>query len=83
MSSRHPATNRRDGFVQAIKDAVRTNGFGQVMTVKIGLQVRLHVSKDETRALSGEILLEFADNPRSSEVHVRDGPGVHDQPVQW
>ena len=68
--------------MQTIKNAVRTNDFGQVMTVKIRLQVRLHVSKDEARALSGEVLLKFAHNPGSGEVDVRDGSGINDQPMQ-
>src|SRR5208282_6806331 len=79
----HGAAKRSEGFVQAIKNSLRTNDFGQVMTVEIRLQVRLYVSKDETRALSGEVFLEFGHNPGSREVHVRDGSRINDQPMQW
>jgi hypothetical protein len=68
--------------MQAIKNTVRTNSFGQVMTVEIRPQVRLYMSQDETRTLSGEVLLKFAHNTRSREVDVRDSSGINDQPVQ-
>jgi len=69
--------------MQAIKNAIWANGLGQVMTVQIRFEVRLDVSKNQTRALSGEVHLDFAHNASSGEVHVCDGSSVNDQPVQW